>query len=132
MTYRGETLTVGAGGLVLRYDPVRAQVVEAGTGDPFLRWIGDHSYHQARAVVLRPQRRWLRFPVQGARLGHAVMRAVDESDAEVLWLRKVSQAVTEAVVRPDSDLTPEILCLIECAASWLGVYFKSPGGGGGG
>ena len=132
MTCLGETLTVGAGGLVLRHDPVRAQVVEAGTGDPFLRWIGGHGYHQARTVVLRPERRWLRFPVQGARLGHAVMRAVDESDAEVLWFRKINQTVTEAVVSPDCYVTPEILCLIECAASWLGAYFESPGGGGGG
>ena len=125
MTCRGDTLTVGSGGLVLRHDPVRAQVVEAGTGDPFLRWIGGHSRHQARTVVLRQERRWLRFPVQGARLGNAVMRAIDESGAEVLWFRKIDQTVTEAVVRPDCDVTPEILCLIECAASWLGAYFKN-------
>lgn len=132
MMCRGDTLTVGDGGLVLRNDPGRAQVVDAGTGDPFLRWIDGGSYRRAWAVVLRPERRWLRFPVQGTRLRNAVMRAVDESDAEVLWFRKTNQTVTEAIVRPDCDVTPEILCLIECAASWLGAYLKSAGRRGGG
>jgi hypothetical protein len=131
MTCRGETLTVGDGGQMLRNDRAHAQIVDAGTGDPVLRWIGDHSYHQARAVVLLPEQRWVRFPVQGTGRGDAVMRAIDESDTEVLWFRKVKRAVMEAVVRPYCDVTSEILCLTECAASWLDAYFRAEGGGGG-
>jgi hypothetical protein len=121
MTGRRRALTLGVGGQVLRCDWEHNQIVDAGTGDPILRWIGSHEgYH--RPVVLLPGQRWLRFPVRGSRRRNAVMRAVDESGTEVLWLRKIERTVTEAVVSPNCDLTPEILCVIQLAALWLPAY----------
>ena len=118
------TLTLGASGQVLRIDGHQKQIVDAGTSDPILRWIGRVRRHQARAVVLQPGQRWLRFSVQGTRFRNAVMTALDESDTEVLWLRQMERNVMEAVVSPTCNLTAEILCLIELAASWLHAYYN--------
>jgi hypothetical protein len=131
MACRSNTLRVAASGQVFRNDSSRAEIVDATTGVPVLRWIGSHSYRHAGAVVLGPGQRWLSFPIQGSRLRDAVMRAVDESGTGVLWFRKTQRAVVEAVVSPDRGISPEILCLIELAARWLGVYFTPPVGGGG-
>lgn len=127
MTRRSRTLTLGVGGRLLRNDWGK-QIVDAGTGDPIVCWIGSHRFHQARSVVLQPGQRWLRFPMHGTRLRSAVMTAVDESDTEVLWFRKIERDVTEAVIGPACDLTPEIRCVIELAASWLDAYCMCDGG----
>jgi hypothetical protein len=127
VTRRSTTLTLGVGGRLLRNDWEK-QIVDAGTSDPILRWIGSHRFHQPRAVVLQPGQRWLRFPVQGTRLRSAVMTALDESDTEVLWFRKIERNVMEAVIGPTCDLTPEILCVIELADSWLNAYYMRGGG----
>jgi hypothetical protein len=60
------------------------------------------------------------------------MTALDESDTEVLWFRKIEPTVMEAVASPTYDLTPEIQCVIELADSWLDAYYLRQGGGGGG
>ena len=132
MTCHGKTLRIGATGQVLRNDPKGAEIVDAATGTPVLRWIGNHSYHRARAVVLGPGQSWLRFPVQGSRLRYAVMRAVDQSGTEVMWFRKTQRNVVEAVTSPDRNISPETLCLTELAAQWLRAYFSPPDEGGGG
>jgi len=126
LTHRGRTLKVAASGHVFRNDANRAEIVDAATGALVLRWIGSHSYHHAGTIALGPGQRWLSFPIRGSRLRNAVMRAVDESGTEVVWFRKTKPAVVEAVVSPDCDISPEILCLIELAARWLVVYFARP------
>jgi len=126
LTHRGRTLKVTASGQVFRNDANRAEIVDTATGALVLRWIGSHSYHHAGTIALGPGQRWLSFPIRGSRLRNAVMRAVDESGTEVVWFRKTKPAVVEAVVSPDCDISPEILCLIELAARWLVVYFARP------
>jgi hypothetical protein len=127
MTCRGTTLTLGVGGRRLRND-WNKQIADAGTGDPILRGIGSHRFHQARAVVLQRGQRWHRFPVQGTGLRSGVMTALDEPDTEVLWFRKTEQNVMEAVISPACDLTPEILCVPELADSWLNASCMRDGG----
>jgi DivIVA domain-containing protein len=130
LTHRGRTLRVAASGQVFRKDNNRAEIVDVATGALVLCWIGSHSYYHAGTVVLLPGQHWLRFPIQGSRGFNAVMRAVDESGAEVVWFRMTKRAVVEAVVSPDCGISPEILCVIELAAWWLVVYFTPPIPGG--
>ena len=126
LAHRGRTLRVAASGQVFRNDANRAEIVDAMTGAWVLCWIGRHSYYHAETVVLGPGQRWLSFPIQGSRFRNAVMRAVDESGAEVVWFRNTQRVTVEAVVSPDCGISPEILCLIELAARWLVVYFTPP------
>ncbi|HEY2638998.1 MAG TPA: DivIVA domain-containing protein [Streptosporangiaceae bacterium] len=124
------TWTLGPSGQVFR--SYRGQVSDAGTGEPILQTIGAHRYHYDGTVMVLPGGRLLRFPVQSSRNRNAVMTGVDESDAEVLWFRIVRKlpATLEVVVSPESDLTPETLCVIALAAPLLAAYLKVPGGGG--
>jgi len=123
---RSMTWTVAASGQ--RFSLRDEQVVDAATGRPILRAVGNHISRQAKTVVLRLQQRWFRFPVQGSRWRNGVMTAVDESDTEVLWFRQTGRRAAEVVVSPQCALTPEILCVIELAAPWLGMYFMRQGG----
>jgi hypothetical protein len=122
---RSATWTVAASGQTF-FDRDQ-QVVDAATGRPILQAVGNHISRQAKTVVLGLEQRWFRFPVQGTRLRNGVMIAVDESDTEVLWFRQTGRR-TEVVVSPQYGLTPEILCVIELAASWLALYFARQGG----
>jgi DivIVA domain-containing protein len=126
LTRRGATWTVAASGQ--RFLHPDQQVVDAATGRPILQQVGNHISRQAKAVVLRHQQRWFRFPVEGSRLRNGVMTAVDESDTEVLWFRKTGRRATEVVISPQCALTPEILCVIELAAPWLDIYLAHQGG----
>jgi hypothetical protein len=108
LAHRGRTLRVAASGQVFRNDANRAEIVDAMTGAWVLCWIGRHSYYHAGTVVLGPGQRWLSFPIQGSRFRNAVMRAVDESGAEVVWFRNTQRVTVEAVVSPDCGISPEI------------------------
>ena len=56
--------------------------------------------------MLFPERRWLRFPVQGTDYLNGVMRAVDESGTTLLWFRGVGQG--EDVVEVKVRLAPRV------------------------
>jgi hypothetical protein len=124
-------LTVAASGQVIRWSGKRGQpYVDAATGNPVLWKIGAHHYQRAETAVLFPGQRWLRFPVQGTRPRNGVMTAIDESGTTLLWFRKPGWGpAVEVIVSRDGDVTPEILCMIAIAASWLYHYLRPPTGG---
>jgi hypothetical protein len=104
--------------------------VYARTGDPVLWVVGTHRYYNDAGAVLFPDRRWLRFPVQGSKLGNGVMMAVNESGTTVLWFRKVGPRgdwrgplAVEVIVSPDCEVTAEILCVSALTMGWLVNYF---------
>ena len=100
--------------------------VVSEAGDPVL-WIrGYHFDRDAGGIVLLPGRRCFVFPVKGTGWRNAVMTAVNESRATVLWFRKMGLRAYEVVVSPQCDITAEVLCVIELAAAWLQRYFLSP------
>jgi hypothetical protein len=108
------------------------QLDEAATGEPVLWLRGSHFEWEAGGQVLFPGRRYLTFPVSGTGPKNAVMTSVSESGRRVLWFRETRwTGEAEVIVSPDSDVTPEVLCVIELTADWLSGFFRShPGGGG--
>jgi hypothetical protein len=127
------TLTIAASRQVLRWRrPGRSRqargpaYVDATTGNPVLWIIGTHFDFRAETAVLFPGQRRLRFPVQGSSVRNAVMTAVDESGTTLLWFRKPWGAAVEVVVSPGCGLTPEVLCAVAVARSWLEEYFQVP------
>ena len=128
---RGSFKVLLATGQVLRIDSERSgpRITDWATGEPVL-WIGTGGPQGEWVLysVLFPGGRCLEFPVRGTRPRDVVMTAVSESGATVMWLRRIGWGRCEAVVNSDCDLTTELLCAIDQAASWVGGYF---GGGGG-
>ncbi len=147
MTCRRKTKTwTLASGQELRKPGRGGEWVDAITGDTVLWVVGGHSYGYDYGAVLFPDQRWLRFPVQGAKLDNAVMTAINESGTTLLWFRRFdasrplppnalvnlgdSQKAAEVIVSPRCDVNPEILWVIALSASWLDAYFTAPVGGG--
>lgn len=122
-----------ASGHVVHKDGEARQWVGATTGDPVLWVVGTHRYYNDAGAILFPDGRWLRFPVQGSKLGNGVMTAVNESGVTVLWFRKVGlpgdwrgPLAVEVILSPDCEVTKEILCVTALAMGWLVNYFVQP------
>jgi DivIVA domain-containing protein len=109
---------------ILRYE---RQLTDAVTGAPLLWLRGHHSFRRAAGRVLFPCQRYFIFPVSGTRKGNAVMTAVSESGATVLWIRHLRRHEYDVVVNLDYGITPEILCVIELTAGWLADYCTPSG-----
>jgi len=125
-----QTWTVVGGVHAFRVAGVKGPVVDVSTGETKMRIIGQHGAGCAAAVVLFADQRWLRFPVDGSSLRNAVMTAVNESGRRVLWFSHIDAEI-EVVVSPECELSPELLCVIAMAASWLEQYFPPPDSYGG-
>ena len=79
------------------------------------------------------------FPVEATNPGDAVMRAIDESDATLLQVRRVgAERKTrflyyddwiDIVATPGVQVTPELLLLAAVTAPWIVSFFLSGGGG---
>jgi len=126
LTRRFGTITL-ANGQVLRIDRRGQQVTDPATGEPLLWVRGSNFNGQAGGHVLFPGQRYLMFPISGTKLGNAVMTAVSESGAAMLWFRRTPKhaALIEIVASPDCPLTSEVLCAIALTAKWLGGYFAN-------
>ena len=99
------------------------EVVNAGTGDPVLRFTGP-GYCWGGTVMLPSGQRWLMFPMRGT--GHfrgTVMSAVDDSGAEKARFRLTRTGVVDIAVSPHCPITPEILCVAATAAPPLAAEF---------
>jgi hypothetical protein len=95
----------------------------------------------ASAHMAVPGHGWMRFPVRGTRLRHAVMTAVDESGVRIARYRKAkrtrdwglaaARAKTmaasdmEILVNPTWRLTDQQLLVIVMSASYLRSHFYS-------
>jgi DivIVA domain-containing protein len=93
------------------------------TGIPVLYTGGWNFDHRARARILFPDQRWLRFPVRGTRRSDAIMTAVDEAGNSVVRYRIISSPswplkrhITQITVHPGRELTEELASGIQLQA----------------
>ena len=116
------------------------------TGVPILSIIEPNFEWRARARILFPDERWLRFPVRGTRRENAIMTAVDQAGNRVARYRyriidkfvdpeqKItggpSISVVEITLHPGCKLTDELALVLAISAGWLSNYFERPSGGG--
>jgi DivIVA domain-containing protein len=104
------------------------------TGIPILYTSGRNYDHRARASILFPDQRWLRFWIRGTGRADAIMTAVDEAGNSVVRYRIIyssSRNIVEIIVHPGWELTEELVLAIAISAPWLSPYFSVSGGGGG-
>jgi DivIVA domain-containing protein len=121
-----------------RWARVRFPELVDAAGTPILYSTGANIYHRARARISFSAQRWLRFPVRGTGKANAIMTAVDQAGNKVARYRIIRRGlanwgnIVEITVHPGRKLTDELVLAIAVSAPWLGEYFTSPGGGGGG
>jgi hypothetical protein len=103
-------------------------------GAPILYVSGANWAGRAGACITFPDQRWLRFLVRGTSPAVAIMTALDQAGNSVARYRitkkgfKRWQNSVEITVRPDRELTDDLVLAIAISARWLGSYFNHPGG----
>lgn len=113
-----------------RTQPVGEVVDETGT--PVLFISGKNYARRACARISFPDQRWLRFPVRGTESENAVMTMVDQAGATIARYRIVKEgfsrghSTVEITVRPDRELTDELVVAITESAGSLYSYFAWP------
>ncbi len=103
------------------------------TGTPILYTSGRNYDWRARASIMFPDQRWLRFLVRGNKRLNAIMTAVDQAGNRIARYRIISHRssgwdTVEITVHPDWKLTDELALAIAISAPWLEGYFQTGGG----
>jgi hypothetical protein len=115
------------------------ELADDETGIPILYSSGDGDNFgwSARASIMFPDQRWLRFLVRGTRKANAIMTAVDQAGNRVARYRLADKrkalfglsSSVEIAVNPGWKLTDELAFALVISAKWLQPYLTRPGGG---
>ena len=117
-----------------RSGTVRGLVDETGT--PIFYTEGHNYGWRARAWIMFPDQRWLRFLVRASVPANAIMTAVDQAGNGVARYRfadqpggKWSWDSVEIIVHPRQKLTDELALVLAISAGWLEEYFDGMSAG---